>query len=206
MHGGAHWMHSATSLIVSDVHPKSQARLDQAGWFMREVHPHEPSLRSYLQNRYPSTRDVDDVVQESYLRLWRAATFHPIDSAKAFLFKVARHVVIDLGRRRQISPIKTVTDLTALPVIEDGPGVVETACTREEIALLADAIDSLPARCREILILRKLRGVPQKAIAAQLGLSEQTVQVQVCRGVKRLAEYLQKPAHLVRPRPHETLR
>ncbi|MFM9956267.1 MAG: RNA polymerase sigma factor [Opitutaceae bacterium] len=59
------------------------------------------------------------------------------------------------------------------------------------------AIDSLPARCREILILRKLRGVPQKAIAAQLGLSEQTVQVQVSRGVRRCEEFLR--AHGVQP-------
>ncbi len=159
---------------------------------MHEVHPHEPSLRAYLQNRYPSTRDVDDVVQESYLRIWKAAARNPVTSAKAFLFKVARNIVIDLGRRGQIDPVVAITDLTALPVIEDRPGVVEIACTREEIALLADAIDSLPARCREILILRKLLGVPQKAIAAQLGLSEQTVQVQVCRGVKRVAEYLHR--------------
>ncbi|PHX85576.1 MAG: hypothetical protein CK538_06220, partial [Opitutia bacterium] len=51
--------------------------------------------------------------------------------------------------------------------------------------------------CREILILRKLRGVPQKAIAAQLGLSEQTVQVQVSRGVRRCEEFLR--AHGVQP-------
>jgi RNA polymerase sigma-70 factor (ECF subfamily) len=96
--------------------------------------------------------------------------------------------------------VKPVTDLSVLPVIEDRPGVADAACTREEITLLADAIDSLPARCREILILRKIRGVPQKAIAAQLGLSEQTVQVQVCRGVKRVAEYLHK--HGIHPVQH----
>lgn len=165
---------------------------NQSEWFMQEVHPHEPSLRAYLRHSYPSTRDLDDVVQESYLRIWKAAALRPVESAKAFLFKIARNIVIDLGRRGQINPTVAVTDLAALPVIEEGPGVVEIACTREEILVLADAIDALPARCREILILRKLRNVPQKAIAVQLGLSEQTVQVQVCRGVKRVAEYLRR--------------
>lgn len=179
-----------TELSESPLKPAVPA--EQVSWFLSEVHPHEPSLRAYLQSRYPSTRDVDDVVQESYLRIWKAAASRPIASAKCFLFKVAQHIVIDWGRRRQISPEKSVTDLGALRVLEDGPGVAESACTHEEIALLADAIDSLPGRCREILILRKLRGVPQKAIAAQLGLSEQTVQVQVCRGAKRIAEYLRR--------------
>jgi RNA polymerase sigma-70 factor (ECF subfamily) len=77
-------------------------------------------------------------------------------------------------------------------VIDNSPGVVETACSREEIVLLVRAIDQLPARCREIVILRKLKGIPQKIIAAQLGISEQTVQVQVARGMKRCDQYLRE--------------
>lgn len=177
---------------MSEPQPKPSPPTDQSKWFLHEVHPHEPALRAYLQNRYPTTRDVDDVVQESYLRIWKAAALRPVDSAKAFLFKVARNIVIDFGRRRQIEPVKAVTDLSVMPVIEDRPGVAEAACTREEITLLADAFSSLPSRCREILILRKIRGVSQKAIAAQLGITEQTVQVQVGRGLKRVAEYMRK--------------
>ncbi|MBI5382328.1 MAG: sigma-70 family RNA polymerase sigma factor [Opitutae bacterium] len=164
--------------------------MESSRWFLEEVRPHESSLRSYLHHAYPSLPDVDDLVQESYLRIWKARAGRPVASAKAFLFRVARHIAIDGLRRRRISPVNVVTDLAALRVIEEGPGVAESACRHEEIAVLADAIDSLPARCREIVILRKLRGVPQKAIAAQLGLSEQTVQVQVSRGVKRIAKFL----------------
>jgi RNA polymerase sigma-70 factor (ECF subfamily) len=167
-------------------------------WFSEEVYVHEPSLRSYLRTQYPFAPDIDDVVQESFLRLWKVRMGQPVRYAKALLFKVARHLVIDTARRNQISPIDHVTDLAALSVIDDGrPGPAEVACKREEVVLLAAAIDALPARCREILILRKLRGVPQKAIAAQLGLSEQTVQVQVSRGVGRCEEFLR--AHGVKP-------
>ena len=152
---------------------------------------HEPSLRAYLRQRFPFTQDIDDVVQESFLRLWQVRMAQPVRYAKALLFKVARHLVIDTARRNLISPIAPVTDLAGLSVIEDGgTGPAEAACRRDEIVLLAAAIDSLPPRCREILILRKLRGVSQKAIAAQLGLSEQTVQVQVSRGVRRCEVFL----------------
>jgi len=173
--------------------PSEVPSAEEARWFVEEVHAHAPSLRAYLRNRLPTSSDLDDVVQESLLRIWRARASQPIRYAKALLFKVARHVVIDEVRRKRVSPISAVTDLAALPVIDDAgiePG--EAACTREEIAVLAAAIDSLPARCREIVILRKLRGVSQKAIAAQLGLSEQTVQVQAARGVRRCEEYLRR--------------
>ena len=178
--------------------PQRLPTAEENRWFSEEVHVHEPSLRAYLRTQYPFAPDIDDVVQESFLRLWKVRMGQPVRYAKALLFKVARHLVIDSARRNQISPIDHVTDLAALRVIDDErPGPAEAACKHEEVVLLAAAIDSLPARCREILILRKLRGVPQKAIAAQLGLSEQTVQVQVSRGVRRCEEFLR--AHGVQP-------
>ncbi len=178
--------------------PQRLPTAEENRWFSEEVHVHEPSLRAYLRTQFPFAPDIDDVVQESFLRLWRVRMGQPVRYAKALLFKVARHLLIDTARRNQISPIDHVTDLAALPVIADGrSGPAEAACIRDEVVLLAAAIDALPARCREILILRKLRGVTQKAIAAQLGLSEQTVQVQVSRGVRRCEDFLR--AHGVQP-------
>ena len=161
-----------------------------AKWFADEVHAHEGSLRSYLRGAFPSVRDVDDVVQESYLRVWKARALAPIRSAKSFLFKVARHLAIDQIRHEDASPIIVVTEIEALDVWDERARVAERAGTHEEIEMLIEAIDVLPARCREIVILRKLRGVSQKEIAARLGISEQTVQVQVARGVKRCAKHL----------------
>jgi RNA polymerase sigma-70 factor (ECF subfamily) len=165
---------------------------DHARWFAEEVHPHGAQLKSYLRGSFPAVRDVDDVVQESFLRIWRARAMAPIASARGFLFRIARNLALDLVRRERISPIVAVTDLAALSVVEDRPDAAEKAAANQELMLLAAAIDALPARCREIVILRKLQGVPQKAIAAQLGLSEQTVQVQVLRGVKRCEKFLRQ--------------
>jgi RNA polymerase sigma-70 factor (ECF subfamily) len=159
-------------------------------WFAEDVHPHDASLRAFLRGRFPAVRDVDDVVQESYLRIWKARALHPIDSAKAFLFRVARNLALDTLRRGRHSPIDGVTDLAALFVIDERPDAAAAAARQQEIDLLVDAIDALPARCREIFILRKLQGVSQKDIAARLGLSEQTVQVQAARGLRRVAEDL----------------
>lgn len=52
--------------------------------------------------------------------------------------------------------------------------------------------ESLPARCREIFILRKIKGLSQKEIARELGLSEPNVQVQASRGLRRCAESLRE--------------
>ncbi|HRE84220.1 MAG TPA: RNA polymerase sigma factor [Opitutaceae bacterium] len=172
--------------------PRQGATSPDARWFAEEVHVHERSLKGYLRGVFPAVRDVDDLVQESYLRVWRARAIEPIRSAKALLFRIARHLAIDAIRHSQASPTVEVTDLRTLSVSTDGPGVVEQASQSQEVELLLQAIDTLPARCREIVILRKLQAVPQKEIAARLGLSEQTVQVQVARGVKKCERYLKR--------------
>lgn len=165
---------------------------DRARWFAEEVHPHDAHLKSYLRGAFPTVRDLDDVVQESYLRLWKAKIAHPIQCARGFLFRVARNVALNAVDRTRTSPISTVADITALPALEEGPGVCEMVYTREEIRLLALAIDALPRRCREIVILRRIKNVPQKEIAAMLGVSESSVESQVYRGVERCTEFLHR--------------
>ena len=175
---------------------------DQTRWFTEEVYAHDSSLKAYLRGSFPSVRDVNDVVQESYLRIWKARAGQPIQCVRAFLFRVARNVAINLLNRECVSPIDDVKDFASLPVVEDTPNAAASACTREELLLLARAIDSLPARCREIVILRRIKNLPQKEIAARLGLAEKTVEVQVVRGVKRCADYLRR--HGVQFDQHKT--
>lgn len=44
---------------------------ETAHWFTEHVHPHDAQLKAYLRGAFPAVRDVEDVVQESYLRVWR---------------------------------------------------------------------------------------------------------------------------------------
>jgi RNA polymerase sigma-70 factor (ECF subfamily) len=168
------------------------APAEHARWFRDEVHAHEGQLKSYLRGSFPAVRDVEDVVQESYVKIWRAKLARPITSTKSFLFQVARNLALDLIRREKISPEIACPDLSALSVLDDRPGVAEAACTQEELDLLARAIDALPDRCREVMILRQIKGLSQKEIAAQLGLSVFSVQTYVVRGLRRLEEYFRR--------------
>lgn len=169
--------------------PAANLHGERCHWFAEEVHPHGAQLKSYLRKAFPSVRDVDDVVQESFLRIWKARAEQPIRSAKGLLFEVARRLAIDFTRRQSRSPIDALPDLGQLAVIEERPGVAEAVSTREEVALLARAFDALPARCREVMILRQLHGRSQKEIAAQLELSELTVQTHVVQGLRRMRAF-----------------
>lgn len=181
--------------------PSPDVEIEQCRWFTEEVHPHGAQLKLYLRKAFPSVRDVEDVVQESYVRIWKARAAQPIRSAKGFLFEVARRLAIDFTRHQARSPIDAIPDFPELSVIEDRPGIAEAVSTKEEVAVLARALDALPTRCREVMILRQIEGRSQKEIAAQLRLSELTVQTHVVQGLRRMRAFFRLHGSSTRQQP-----
>lgn len=82
--------------------------------------------------------------------------------------------------------------------MDETADVPDRVARAQELELLTQAIQSLPARCRQVLTLRKLYGLSQKEVAAQLGISEHTVEAQGTIGLRKLAEFFER---LERPRP-----
>ena len=171
-------------------HPVSSPCNHSERWFHHEILPHEPMLRAWLRAKFPSVTDPDDLVQETFSRVLQARATAPIASAKAFLFTTARNLALDQVRRQKIMGSEALTETAADFVFDDVPGVSEIVGRRQELELLTQAIQSLPERCRQVLTLRKIYGLSQKEIAAQLGISEHTVEAQVGNGMRRCAEFL----------------
>jgi RNA polymerase sigma factor (sigma-70 family) len=162
---------------------------DDASWFAVAVQPHDAALRAWLRVRFPALDDVDDVMQEVYARILQVRARDPLreHAVKPLLFTLARNLALDHFRRRQIVPMDTLPGDDSNALFDDSPGIGEEVSRRQELALLADAIQSLPERCRQVLTLRKIYGLRQREIAQQLGISEHTVEAQVGIGVRRCA-------------------
>src|SRR5205085_1662947 len=76
---------------------------ENARWFAEHVQPHEPMLRAWLQNRFGTRCDIDDLVQEAYVRVLRAHQAGELLSPKAFLFATARNLALDYFRRHHVA-------------------------------------------------------------------------------------------------------
>lgn len=183
---GAHPVNSPQSASASS---DACVRQHEARWFAEEVKPHEPALRAFLQRKFPAMADVDDVVQESFLKTFLAWQKGRLTSVRGFLFTVAGNTTLSFFRKRKFISDTPVSELPALRVIEDDSDVSETVCNQEELTLVAEAIAALPGRCREVAVLRLLHGRECCDIADQLGISEQTVRVQLSRAMKKCSAY-----------------
>lgn len=175
--------------------PANPQAADNHRWFTEQVYHHESPLRAWLRGRFPWVLDVDDVVQESFLRLWRRrqrTDVPPIQSPKALLFATARNMAIDQRRHQAVAKTDSVADLAPMPVLDNHAPIEQTIAAREELEFLAEAIRRLPDRCRQVLTLAKIYGMTEREVAEKLGVSESTVRTHVEKGLKDVAVYLRR--------------
>src|SRR5690606_11014441 len=83
-----------------------------------------------------------------------------------------------------------IMDLGASPFAADTITPDRVLSAREELALLQAAIDQLPPRRRQIVILRKVEGLTQKQVAALLGIAVGTVEQQMVSGMRTLVDFM----------------
>jgi len=165
---------------------------ESSRWFVEEVQPHEPALRAYLRQNFPGVHDTDDLVQESYVRLLGARRRAPIANARSYLFAIAANLARNLLRQSRFQSPQPLNSAEAEAVADESHDVTAQVATRQETAILLDAIDALPPRCREIFILIKLQGLSHQEAADRLGLSVQTIHVQVVRGIHKCTLHLRR--------------
>ncbi len=165
---------------------------DQTIWFNEEIKPHEPSLRSWLKRQYPLDAGVDDVLQESYIRILQARQKRPIFSPRAYLYRTARNVAYNFIEKSRMHITEPIEDSHSDYFKDNSASTAELVELNQEIALLHDAIRALPKRCREIFTLRKIYGHSYKEISAKLNISERTVSAQMNIALRKCAEYIKK--------------
>ena len=147
---------------------------------------YEGVLRACLHRYARNAADVDELLQDTYAHLLAAGSRQreEIRSIRAFALTVARNVALSWLRHRQVVPIELVADLEQLELLDERSQVDEIVNTHQELALLTAAVARLPTRCRQVFTLRKVYGLSQKEIAAELRISENTVEQHLAKGMR----------------------
>ena len=160
------------------------------GWFVREVLPLEAALMQFLRRSWPNKSDIDDLAQEVYARVYEAAREKIPQPVKPFVFTIARNLLIARVRNEQVVPIEAVADLETLGVAVDAPGPDRNVMAQDELRRLQAALEKLPPRCREVVVLGRIEGLSGKEISQRLGIGASTVSEHLATGMNTLADLL----------------
>jgi RNA polymerase sigma factor (sigma-70 family) len=179
---------------LGGVWPASDARL----WFGREILPLEESLIHFLRNNWRNEAEVEDLLQEVYVRVFEAARKEIPAQVKPFVFATARNLLINRFRQRQVVPIESVADLDSLSIPASEPTPERGVIARDELRKLQAALDRLPPRVREAMLLRRVDGLSRREIAMRMQIGEGTVKDYLADAVNMLSDMLYREAEIIR--------
>ena len=167
---------------------------------MREVLPLEATLMQFLRRNTQSNRDVADLCQDVYMRVYEAARKELPERAKPFVLTMARNLLVDRVRHEQVVSIEAVADLDTLNIAIDEPGPDRVVMARDTLRRLQAALDRLPQRIREAVVMRKIEGLSRSEIALRMGISEHTVNRHLTEGMCMLADFVYSESGMERGR------
>ena len=140
-------------------------------------------LRHFIRRRVPDPRDAEDVLQDVFYELVEAnRLLMPIEHVTAWLFRVARNRIIDLFRRRKPERLADLVaeegdDPAGLEDLLPSPDAGPEALYARRVLLdqLALAVGELPAEQREVFVAHELEGRSFREMAAESGVSVNTL-------------------------------
>ena len=149
-----------------------------------------PRVFGYAMRLLSDRAEVEDVTQETMLRLWRLAANWRTGEAKVstWAFRVVTNLCTDLRRARTRRPSVTLDDA---PEVADGSsGVVATMIEADRMSALQNALAQLPERQRQAVLLRHIEGMTNPEIAEILDVGVEAVESLTARGKRALAAIL----------------
>jgi RNA polymerase sigma-70 factor (ECF subfamily) len=152
---------------------------------------HETFLKRFLKRFLSRPDDIDDVVQETFLRAYNAEQGTRIHTPKAFLFKIARNLALNELRRSSTVITNYIADLGETEVLSEQASLEEQVEERERLAVFCKAAAALPMQCRRAFLLRKVYGLSQQEIARELNISVSTVEKHLATGLMKCSAYMQ---------------
>jgi RNA polymerase sigma factor (sigma-70 family) len=141
-----------------------------------------PLLYRFILQRLRDPAASEDIVQETYVRLYDYRQSRPIGDVGAFCFAVARNLINDhLRRGRTNATVELAEDIAC-----SSPQADEVVLHRQRVEMLKAIIADMPKLRREVFLRRRLEGQSSAVIAAELGLSVAAVEKHMVRAVAEL--------------------
>jgi RNA polymerase sigma-70 factor (ECF subfamily) len=167
--------------------------MDREAEFRRLYEAHRLAVHAYFTGRTADPQQSADLMQDVFLRVWQhldKLTDMPDDGQRAWIFTVARNLSIDAGRHQRTQA--GVEQALAREPERRPPSASATVIAAERVALVSEAIKSLPEQQRVALTMAAAGTMTSAEIATALGVPAGTVRYWLSQARRTLAEALDR--------------
>jgi RNA polymerase sigma-70 factor (ECF subfamily) len=180
-------LHPKTQIAPKSPSDRASSKLEQ---FEEMMLPHLNAAYNLARWLTHNGHDVDDVVQESYLRAFRFFDRYQHGDSKAWLLAIVRNTCRTWLRREDAARSAVIFDEGALFASADGPSAEERLAEASRAQTLRNCIAALPEEYREVLVMRELEEMSYREIAEVAGVPVGTVMSRLFRARKQLLQRL----------------
>ncbi|MFA7091365.1 MAG: RNA polymerase sigma factor [Arcobacteraceae bacterium] len=129
-----------------------------------------------------------DIIQEAYSRTLEVDKITPIENKRAYLYKLARNIVIDQARKeKNAAQVIYEEEHHSIPQEQQ---TEEQVCEENQQELLINILHSLPEKNQQAFILHVFKGYSRKEIATKMGISVAAVEKHIIRASEKIKEKL----------------
>ena len=165
----------------------TEGRTGDAGAFATHVYAsHDASLRRYFARRGVRRDDVDDLIQDVYLRLMRRPESDGIQCTRAFVFTTAANLLRDDYRRRRVRGTAPAADVDSLDLPAEGEDPERSAAAVQHLEAMQDTIRTLKPATRRVFLGHRLNGESYAELAHLLGVSVSMVEKHMIAAISAL--------------------
>lgn len=140
-------------------------------------------LKRFISGFLMNPQDIEDVCQETFLRTYKSCIEADIKKPKSFLFRVAKNLIISDFRRASSRLTEYVEDIDLIDSVIDPDDLENNAVAQEKLGIMCESIATLPDKCRQAVVMRKVYGLSTKVIAQRMNISVITVSNYITRGM-----------------------
>lgn len=149
------------------------------------------TIRGFI-SRIVKPDDIDDIVQETFVRSYEANLKQEIKYARSYMLKTAQNLAFNHNAKWDNKFNDSIEDFVEPPVELTSATFEDDYESKERFLSFCRATDQLSGSVRKCFILKKVYGLSQKEIAQYLQLSESTVEKHVAKGLLKSVQYMQK--------------
>lgn len=143
-------------------------------------------------SRLVPPKEIEDIVQETYVRICAVKTSEQILHPRSFLYRTAKNLALDHLKRAETRTNVSMEDdgINLDSDHDDTDQVYSRVSAMEDFEQFCEAVRHLPLQCRKAFVLKKVYGYSQKEIAEHLNISENTVEKHIAMGLSRCRQFM----------------
>ena len=152
---------------------------------------YQNTIKGFI-SRIVKPDDIDDIVQETFVRSYEANLKQEIKYVKSYMLKTATNIAYNHNARWDNKYNDSIEDFVEPPVELSSNHLEDDYESKERFLSFCRATDQLSGSVRKCFILKKVYGLSQKEIAQYLQLSESTVEKHVAKGLLKSVQYMEQ--------------